>query len=177
MSVCWQLEHSGHNFLSGTYLSLLFNILPLRHMLPRGLTQKSQDNRKRGSTPLLVICRSGGQTSHPMVYNPHTSTSNCSDGTQKFDLKFAQTAETWNIPGDQTAEEWIPILDWNVTTEPWNYLIWEQKLCTVNPRFKPQGLINLKVNNHPGSNRERAEIETLKRHKLFNLDAGKLIRF
>ena len=32
---------------------------------------------------------------------------------------------------------------------------------TVNPRFKPRGLINFMVHNHPGSNRERGQIETI----------------
>ena len=31
---------------------------------------------------------------------------------------------------------------------------------TVNPRFKPWGLINFMVHNHPGSNQERGQIET-----------------
>ena len=30
----------------------------------------------------------------------------------------------------------------------------------VNPQFKPWGLINFMVHNHPGSNREEVEIET-----------------
>ena len=41
---------------------------------------------------------------------------------------------------------------------------------TVNPRLKPWGLINFMVHNHPGSNRDRVEFETLKKIKLFNLD-------
>ena len=32
---------------------------------------------------------------------------------------------------------------------------------TVNPLVKPQGLINFMVHNHPGSNRERVEIEII----------------
>ena len=30
--------------------------------------------------------------------------------------------------------------------------------CTVNPQFKPWGLINFMVHSHPGSNQERGEI-------------------
>ena len=33
---------------------------------------------------------------------------------------------------------------------------------TVNPRFKPRGLIDFVVHNHPVSNRERIEIDTSK---------------
>ena len=32
---------------------------------------------------------------------------------------------------------------------------------TVSPRFKPQALINFMAPNHPGSNQETIEIETL----------------
>ena len=32
---------------------------------------------------------------------------------------------------------------------------------TVNPGFKPHGLINFMAPNHPGSNREWVEIETI----------------
>ena len=32
---------------------------------------------------------------------------------------------------------------------------------TINPPFKPQGLINCMVHNHLGSNPERVEIETI----------------
>ena len=34
--------------------------------------------------------------------------------------------------------------------------------CSVNPRFKPHGLINFMVHNHPGSNRERVEVRLKK---------------
>ena len=41
--------------------------------------------------------------------------------------------------------------------QKYNYMY----MITVNPRFKPWGLINFIVHNHPGSNRERVEIETV----------------
>ena len=42
----------------------------------------------------------------------------------------------------------------------------EQLLCghsiaTINPQFEPWGLINFMAQNHPGSSRERVEIETI----------------
>ena len=45
----------------------------------------------------------------------------------------------------------------------------------VNARFKPWGLINFMVHNHPSSNRERGEIKTI---NLLNILIwmGKLIR-
>ena len=42
-----------------------------------------------------------------------------------------------------------------------NYLETESNGPEVNPRVEPQGLINFMVQNHPGSNQERVEIETL----------------
>ena len=32
---------------------------------------------------------------------------------------------------------------------------------SINPRFEPRGLINFMAQNHPGSNQERVEIETV----------------
>ena len=42
--------------------------------------------------------------------------------------------------------------------------------------FKPWGLINFMVHNHPGSNRERGQIETINLSSLF-IWMGKLTRF
>ena len=38
-----------------------------------------------------------------------------------------------------------------------------KEICahTVHPQFEPQGLINFMAQNHPGSNREKVEIETI----------------
>ena len=43
----------------------------------------------------------------------------------------------------------------------------------VNRRFKLRGLINFMVHKHPGSNRERVEVETLKDLN-FSIWMGKL---
>ena len=42
-----------------------------------------------------------------------------------------------------------------------NYFTMESTKCvyTINPRSKPRGLINFIIHNHPGSNRERNQIE------------------
>ena len=37
----------------------------------------------------------------------------------------------------------------------------ESIITTVNPQFEPRVLINFMAQNHPGSNRERVENETL----------------
>ena len=44
---------------------------------------------------------------------------------------------------------------------------------TVTPGFKPQGVINFKIDYHPGSNQEWGEIETLKNLN-FSIWTGKL---
>ena len=73
------------------------------------------------------------------------------------EVVLVRTSPTIHPPSPPTVHQ----LSWLTSTLRVNIPLWKLVINTVNPQFKSWALINFMVHNHPSSNRERGEIETI----------------